>query len=74
MSDIQNQFKYISKKHGKKTGNPSIRIYVSKTENRITFKVKTRYYVELLTPVAMELLGGIKNKVARYENGEICLI
>ena len=74
MSDIQNQFKYISKKHGEKTGIPSIRIYVSKIENRIIFKVKTRYYVELLMPVAMELLGGIKNKIAKYENGEIRLI
>ena len=28
-----------------------------KIENRITFKIKTGYYLELLTPETMELLG-----------------
>ena len=49
LSDIQDSFKYISKKHGKKTDNLSIRINVNKTENRITFKVETGYYLELLS-------------------------
>ena len=31
------------------TDNPSIRIYVNKIENGITFKIKTGYYLELLT-------------------------
>ena len=30
--------------------NPSILIYVNKIENRITFKIKTENYLELLTP------------------------
>ena len=30
---------YILKKHGEKTDNPSIRIYVNKIENRIQFKI-----------------------------------
>ena len=30
--------------------NPSIRIYINETENRITFKIKIGYYLELLTP------------------------
>ena len=30
--------------------NPSIMIYVNKIENRITFKIKTENYLELLTP------------------------
>ena len=33
------------KKHEEKT---SIRIYVNKIENRITIKIKTGYYLELL--------------------------
>ena len=33
-SDIQDYFEYISKKHGEKTENTSIRIYINKTENR----------------------------------------
>ena len=32
-------------------------IYVNKIENRITFKTKTGYYLELLTPERMKLLG-----------------
>ena len=40
VSDIQNYFKYILKKHSESVDNPSIRIYVNKIENRITFKIK----------------------------------
>ena len=32
---------YLKKKHEKKTGSPSIRIYVNKIENMITFEIKT---------------------------------
>ena len=55
--DIQDYFEYILKKHGENTNNPSVRIYVNKIENRIIFKIKTRYYLELLTPETMKLLG-----------------
>ena len=37
ISDIQDYFEYILKKHRENTDNPSIRIYVNKIENRITF-------------------------------------
>ena len=49
VSDIQNHFEYILKKHGKNIDNPSIRIHVKKIENRITFKIKIGYSLELLT-------------------------
>ena len=39
----------------RKTINPSVRIYINKTENRITFKIKTGYYLEFLAPEAMKL-------------------
>ena len=32
----------VEKKHNGKTDNPSIRIYLNKAENRITFKIKIR--------------------------------
>ena len=70
ISDIQGYFKYTLKKQGEKTVNPSIRIYKTKTENRITFKIKTRYYPELLTPETMKLLGNTKSKITKNENGE----
>ena len=53
-----------------KTINPSIRIYINKIENRITFKIKTRYYLELLTPETMKLLGSTKSKITKNQNGE----
>ena len=43
VSDIQDYFEYIIKKYEEKTDNPSIRIYVNETENRIRFKIKTGY-------------------------------
>ena len=40
VSDIQDYFEYILKKHGEDIDKPSIRIYVNKIENRVTFKIK----------------------------------
>ena len=45
-SDIQDYLEYILKKQRAETDNPSIN--VNKIENRITFKIKTGYYLELL--------------------------
>ena len=55
--------------HGEKTVNLSIRICVNKMENRITVKIKTGYYLKSLTPEIMKLLGSIKSKMAKDENG-----
>ena len=63
MSDIQGSFEYILKKHGEKTDNPLVRIYVNIIENRITFKIKTEYYLRLLTSETMKLLGSTKSKI-----------
>ena len=38
-----------------------MRIYVNKIENRITIKVKTGYYLEILTPEMIKLLRRTKN-------------
>ena len=70
VSDIQDYFEQILKKHGESVDNPSIRIYVNKIENRITFKIKNGYYRELLTPETMKLLGNTESKVTRDMNGE----
>ena len=60
----------VKKKHNGKTDNPSIRIYVNKTENRITFKIKTGHYLELLTPETLKLLGSTENKITKKKNSE----
>ena len=62
VSDIQDNFEYILKKHEGVTGNPSIRIYINKIENRITFKVKTGYYLKLLIPETEKLLGSTRSR------------
>ena len=50
--------------------DPSTRIYINKIENIITLKSKTRYYLELLIPEIMKLLGSTKGKITKNENGE----
>ena len=70
VTDIQYYFEYILKKHGENINNPSVKIYVNKNENRMTFKIKTGYYLEFLTPETMKLLGSTKNKINKNENGK----
>ena len=45
-------------------------LYINKIENRITFKIKTGYYLELLTPESMKLLGSTESKITKDENDE----
>ena len=47
ISDIQDYFEYILKKHGEDIDKPSVQIYINKIENRATFKIKNRYSLEL---------------------------
>ena len=70
ISDIQDYFEYILKKYSESADNSSIRIYINKIENRITFKIKNGYYLELLTPETMKLLGSTENKITKDKNGE----
>ena len=51
-----------------------MKIYVNKIENRITFKTKIRYYLDLLTPETMKLLGSNENKITKNKNAEKCHI
>ena len=56
------------KKYETVADNPSIIIYLNKIENRITVKIKTGYYPEILTPETMKLIGNIINNINRDEN------
>ena len=47
-----------------------MRIYVKKIENRITFKIKTGYYLQLVTSETMKLLRSTRNKIAIEKNGK----
>ena len=70
ISDIQDYFEYILKKHSENVDNPSIRIYVNKIKNRVTFKIKNRYYLELLIPEKMKLLGSTEIEITKDKNGK----
>ena len=61
VSDIQDYFEYIIKKHETIAGNPPVQTYVNKKKNRIVFKMKTGYKLELLSKETMQLLGSSKN-------------
>ena len=70
ISDIQDYFEFIIKKHETLTENPPIQIYPNKIKNRIVFKIKTGYKLELLTPETMRLLGSTKKDAGADKNSE----
>ena len=47
-----------------------INVYVNRTNNRLVFKIKDRYRLELQTPETMKLFGGTKKLINKTENGE----
>ena len=70
IEDIQDYFEFIIKKHETLTENPAIQIHPNKIKNRIVFKIKTGYKLELLTPETMRLLGSTKKDVDSDKNSE----
>ena len=62
------------KKHNTITDKTSIIIYVNKIENRLTFQIKAGYYLEVLMPETMKLLGSTKSKILKMKLVTMCLI
>ena len=60
VSDTQDYFDYIIKKHEAVPDNLSITMYINKVEKINTFKIKTGYYLEILTPTTMKVLGNLE--------------
>ena len=71
VSDIQDYFEYIIKKHETIADNPPVQIYVNKIKNRIVLKIKTGYKLKLLTEETMQLLGSLKKVINKNKDGEI---
>ena len=69
--DIQDYFEYIIKKHETIVDNSPVQIYVNKIKNRIIFKIKLGYKLELLTKETLQLLGSSKKVTDKNKNGEI---
>ena len=81
--EIQDYMEYIIKKHEKIGETAPILIYANTTNNRIVFKIKTGYKLELLSKETMKLLGNTKiiigadknsENVPRLENVEVVLV
>ena len=70
IDDIQDYFEFIIKKHETLTANLPVEIYPNKIKNRIVFKIKTFYKLELLTPETMRLLGSTKKGVDKDKDEE----
>ena len=60
ISDIQDYFEFIIKKHETLTENSPVQIYVNRIKKGIVFKIKRGYKLELLTPETMKLLASTK--------------
>ena len=83
ISEIQDYIEYIIKKHETIGKKAPILIYANKISNRIVFKIKTGYKLELLSKETMKLLGSPKDtidadknseNVPRLENVEVVLV
>ena len=70
VSDIQYYFEFIIRKHETLTETPPVEIYPNKIKNKIVFKIKTGYKLELLTHETIRLLGSTKKVVDADKNGE----
>ena len=67
--DLQDYLEYvIKKKHETTTDEDSpIKIYANKIKNRIVFRIKTGYKLELLTKETMQLLGSSKKRLIKIK-------
>ena len=83
ISEIQDYIEYVIKKHETIGETAPILIYANTIVNRIVFKIKNGYKLELLSKETMKLLGSTKDtidsdknseNVARLENVEVVLV
>ena len=70
ISEIQNYIQYIIKKHEAIVENAPILIYTNTINNRIVFKINSRYKLELLSKETMKLLGSTKDIIDADKNSE----
>ena len=81
--EIQDYIEYIIKKHETIAETAPILIYTNTITNRIVFKIKIGYKLELLSKETMKLLGSTRDtidadknseNVPRLENVEVVLV
>ena len=83
ISQMQDHIEYIIKKHETNGENAPILIYANTINNRIVFKIKSGYKLELLSKETVKLLGSTSSiidadknseNVPRLENVEVVLV
>ena len=70
IADIQDYFEFIIKKHETLTENPPVQIYINRIKDRIVFKIKKGYKLELLSPETIKLLGSETKDIDQDKDGE----
>ena len=70
VSDIQDYVQYIIKKNETLTANPPIHVYINRINNRLAFKIKDGYKLELQTFEKMKLFGNTKKLIDKTKNRE----
>ena len=70
VSDIQDYIEYIIKKHETLTAIPPIHVYINKINNRLVFKIKDGYKLELQMPETIKLFGSTKKLIDKTKNRE----
>ena len=68
---LQIYFEYIIKKHETIADVSPVLIYVNEINNRIVFKIKSGYKLELLSKETMRLLGSTSNSIDKDKNSEL---
>ena len=71
ISALQNYFEYIIKKHEAIIDVSPVLIYVNEINNRIAFKIKSEYKLQLLSKETMKLLGSTSNSIDGDKNSEL---
>ena len=72
VADIQDYFEFTFKKYEALTENRPVQIYPNKIKNRIMFKIKTGYKLELLSLKTMKLLGSTKKMLIKIKMEKMC--
>ena len=68
--NIQDYFEYIIKKHEILADKLPVQIYVNKIQKRVTFEIKSGYYLKLLTLETLKLLGSTEEIIIKDKNDE----
>ena len=70
MTDIQDYIEYIIKKQETSTTIPPIHVYINRIDNRLVYKIKDGYKLELQAPETMKLFSITQELIDKTEEGE----